>query len=262
MAVELEHLSYSSISTYHMCPRSWYFRYVEKVEVPTSTALVFGSAFHGVIEEMIQQRVNGKSIPLADVWGEAWNKQLERNPLINWDGETPESLYNEGTRILSTPDVTDMIGAISPAQDDEGLMIERKVMLHVPDVPVPVIGYVDIIEADGVPADFKTSSRGWNEGKVASELQPDFYLAALKLSEYGNFIPDDLRFRYYVFVKTKTPRVEMWETSRKWSDFIWLFLFVKETWRAIEAEAFPPNPTTWKCSEKWCEYWSMCRGKV
>ena len=50
----LDHLSYSSISTWLMCPRSWKYRYLDRVPVPTSPALMFGSAFHNTVEEYLR----------------------------------------------------------------------------------------------------------------------------------------------------------------------------------------------------------------
>lgn len=43
----VDYLSYSSVSTYLLCPKSWQFRYIDKVSVPTSPNLIFGSAVRG-----------------------------------------------------------------------------------------------------------------------------------------------------------------------------------------------------------------------
>src|SRR5262249_49767549 len=31
--------------------------------------------------------------------------------------------------------------------------------------------------------------------------------------------------------------------------------------KAINADAFPRNPTGWWCSPKWCGYWGRCMGR-
>ena len=77
-------------------------------------------------------------------------------------------------------------------------------------MPILVIGYIDLIEKDGVPIDFKTSNKSWSYSKAKNEIQPIFYLAALIQEEYEI----SLNFRHYVFVKNKTPKVQIWETSR------------------------------------------------
>ena len=60
-----EHLSYSSISTYLMCPKSWEYRYLIKPDAPTSANLIFGSAFHNAIEHALV-----KGVEPATMWNE------------------------------------------------------------------------------------------------------------------------------------------------------------------------------------------------
>jgi len=93
-------------------------------------------------------------------------------------------------------------------------------------------------------------------------MQPTFYLAALSQDDYPLVKDGDgaYLFRYYVFVKTKKPKVQIWETTRTVSDLFWLFGLIREVWHGIEAGVFPPNPETWKCSPRYCEYWGICRG--
>lgn len=255
----LNHLSYSSISTYLMCPRSWRFHYIERVEVPTATALVFGSAMHHTIEEHIKTHTATDRVPLVERWSWNWQAQLESNPQIAWGDDTPEGLSNEGVRILSDPDIAGLVDALQPLIDDK-VHIEDYVELRVPGVPISIIGYIDIIEADGVPGDFKTSSKSWNHDRAQGEMQPAFYLAALNQNGYS--LNPDLRFRHYIFVKTKTPKVQVIETQRTAGELLWLTKLIREVYEGINAQVFPPNPLTWKCSERWCEYWGMCRGKA
>ena len=252
--IVIDHLSYSSISTYLLCPRSWRYRYIDKVEAPVSPALVFGSAFHDALETYIKNR----ETPLAHHWTHAWSSQLEQRETISWDKE-PYTYEDLGTAMFSNADTVSVIDAIQPLRVNDYPVIEERVELKVPGVPVPVIGFVDIIEEDGVPGDFKTSARSWTQKRANDELQPTFYLAAL--NQLGFELNPDLMFRYYVFVKNaKKPQLQIWETQRTAADMFWMFGTVREVWQGIERHVFPPNPTTWKCSPKWCEYWDGCRG--
>ena len=115
-----------------------------------------------------------------------------------------------------------------------------------------------MVGADGVPCDFKTAARAWTQEQADKELQVLFYLAALNQAGYE--LNPDMKFRHYVFTKTKTPQAQVIESSRKVADLFWLFQIVSEVWRGIESETFPPNTSTWKCSPKWCEYYQLCRG--
>jgi len=246
----LEHLSYSSVNTYLMCPRSWRYRYVEKRPAPTSTSLIFGSAFHDTLEDFITR---DDSAPLEVIWSERWNAKIAEESDIAWDSDSPDKLEATGIKMFSDSDIVATIESLKPADPEN---VERFVELWVPGVPIPIVGYIDFITADGVPCDFKTASRKWAAGKAAEEMQPLFYLAAL--NQAGSSV---MHFRHYIFTKTKAPALQVFDTHRTIAEIVWLFEMIREVWQAIEAQVFMPNPGTWKCSEKWCEYWPMCRGK-
>jgi len=264
--VDIDHLSYSSISTYQMCPRSWRFHYLDKVPAPASGAIVFGNAVHGAIEEHIKTSFATDRVSLSDRWARNWQAQIARNAdngitYAEYKGESEESLNECGQTMLSDPDTIALVDALQPLVLEEQVQIERYVELQVPGVPIPIVGYIDLIEADGIPADFKTSGRSWDQDQADGELQPTFYLAAL--NQLGAPLIGDENgffFRHYVFVKTKKPQVQIWESYRTIGQMFWLFGLIKETWEAISAGAFPPNTTTFKCSPRYCEYWGICRG--
>jgi len=260
MSVQIEHLSYSSIQLFLTCPAAWRFRYVEKVPTMTSPALVFGSAWHDTVEAYTAARALGQEADLAALWQTHWHQTLENQKApVEWGAGTPEEHFNEGLRLLSAPEVTAALDEIRPKVDKEsGPIIEKRVELHVPGVPVPVIGYIDIITEDGVPGDFKTSARAWNAHKAAGELQPVFYLAAL--NQAGIPTPG-MKFRHYVVTKTKKPQFQVLETTHKPEALLFLYQMIAKVWKAIEAEAFPENPTTWKCQPQYCEFWEVCRGR-
>lgn len=251
----IDHLSYSSISSYLYCGRSWAFKYLDKIPTPTSPELVFGSAFHGTVEHFVSANYHVGN--LIDFWNENWNKQIE-SQTVDFGTDTPETFCNEGIRILSNPAIQQGILSIKPGIDEAGVKIERKVELHVPGVPIPIVGYIDIITDDGTPCDFKTSKTSWTVDKALNETQPLFYLAAL--NQAGIATPG-WRFRHFIFVKTKTPQFQAIEHVHNPGQLFWLFEMIKRVWQAIEGEHFPMNPTGWKCSPNYCEYWGLCRGK-
>lgn len=249
---ELQHLSYSSISLYLSCARSWRFKYIEGVPTYSTPELAFGSAIHGAIEGYLSQTERIKQP--VDFWSAAWSKATEGIQNIFWDADTPEHHYNEGIRILTHADVHTGITSIQLG----GGGVEEKVSLRVPGVPIPVIGYIDIQTADGVPGDIKTSSKSWNQERAESEVQSLFYLAAL--NQANRTVPG-WRFRYYVITKLKTPKFDVFEIRHEPAEIFWLFNMIANVWRGIEREVFPENPTSWRCSAKFCDFWSRCRGR-
>lgn len=244
----VEHLSFSSITTYLSCPRAWKFKYIEKQPKKTSSALAFGSAFHASVEKWITRSDESKTI--LNLWSEAWAEQSKTVTLD--EGDTYESLQNEGIRMFSSSKVMYEINAIQAPQ-----AIELPVRLTVPGVPVPVIGYIDIVTADGTAGDIKTSKSKWPEDKAKNSLQPLFYLAAMQQMK----IPTSMKFRHYVFIKTKEPNTQVIETEFKSSQILFLFSLIQNVWKSIEAEAFHESPDGWMCSETYCDFWKLCRGK-
>lgn len=258
----IRHLSYSSINTYMLCARSWFYRYVEKPEVPVAAALPFGSAIHKAVQTYITTKIlhPGEVQPLRELWSTCWQDALaERKQEIDWD--KPKSHYTLlGDKMLRTPSITNAIDAIQPlalAADDD--LVEHRIEFTVPGVPVPIIGYIDVIVTDGIPVDFKTAGRKWASGKEHTESQPNFYLAALNHAGFDDN-PDN-KFRYYILTKTKSPICQVLETSRTWEQLLWTFQTIRQVWDAISAGSFSPNVSGWKCSEKFCSYWNLCRGK-
>jgi hypothetical protein len=248
----IDHLSYSSITTFLECGENWRRKYILKEATQPTPALVFGSAFHGAVEAAVTP---GNTISLNDLWNTNWNKQIEQP--VFWGADTPEQHCNEGLRLLSHKTVTDAISSIKVGTDEQGPKIERKVELHVPGVPVPVIGYIDLILEDGTPADLKTSKMSWSEAKASDSLQGLFYLAAL--NQAG--VDINWKFQHCIFVKTKEPKVQILENTHKPAELFFLFEIVKRVWKSIETENFPINPTGWMCDPKYCDFYSNCRGK-
>jgi hypothetical protein len=254
----IEHLSYSSISSYLLCPRAWFLHYIQKVQTPTATALVFGSAFHNTIEQYLTNVAQGNMAESpAELWGAKWTAQIEREPNVAWELETPEGLRDEGARLLASKPIAEGIQRVA-ANFDDPEKLEKRVNLQVPGVPVPIIGYIDVITADGIPGDFKTSARAWTQDKADEQQQSLFYLAALNQAGYPT--PGWL-FRHYVAVKTQRPQWQVFEHRHNPAQLMWLFDTIQHVWKGIEAGSFPCRCDSWKCSPKYCEHFSMCRGK-
>ncbi len=253
----LDHLSYSSVSSYLLCPRSWRYHYIDKIEVPTAAALVFGSAFHDAVERYVGDKVIPASTGPEAFFAQAWRQQLERDQQIEWGTDKPDDLLADGERILKAPKIRELLDDLRQKVGPEPV-VEKRVELQVPGVPIPIIGYIDVITADGVPGDFKTSAYAWTQDKAEGETQSLFYLAAL--NQAGIEVPGNL-FRHYVFTKNSRPTAQTFEHRHSPGEVFWLFELIQQVWRGIEAEVFPSNPTGWKCGPKYCDFWGLCRGR-
>jgi putative RecB family exonuclease len=253
----VKHLSYSSMQLFSDCSEAWRRRYVEKLPEPTSPALVFGSAIHAAIQEMVRASVFGQAHDPMDHWRREWNGVLEREDVV-WGADRPEELGLLGLSIIQHSDVKTLALGLEPLVIGDQLAIEHKIELRVPDVPVPVIGFIDLIDASGVPYDFKTAGRMWPADRADKELQASFYLAALR--QAGRTDNPGNLFRYVVISKTRTPQVRVFETRRSARDFLGLIPYVQGIWRAIEREAYTLNPSSWRCNARYCCHFHECWG--
>lgn len=254
----ISHLSYSSISTFLTCARSWYFQYIERRKSPTSGTLLFGRVFHDAIEDYVMVTRGWERMPPITTWPSLWTNKVAEEAGINWGDESESGLLEIGKRMLSTPEVIDMLNGIQPLVEGTKAVVEKRVSLTVPGVSIPIIGYIDIIEVDGIPCDLKTSAHEWSSDKANLEMQPLFYLAALNQEGY-KYNPEQ-RFRHYIFTKDDPATAQVFEIPHTVSEMLWLFGQITETWRAIQTEIYPPNTTSWKCSPQYCQFWSICRG--
>jgi len=260
---DISRLSYSSTSAYLTCGRWWKFRYVERIPVLTAVRLIFGRVLHDTIEAYIRSAAEGRDgPPLTGIWEREWTRSLEQEGgNIDWGDDNSEDLCATGLHVLQTPEVVETIAGLTPLVSPYGhIYVEEWVSMKVPGVPVPVIGRIDIITDDGVPGDFKSTSRPWSDEQAMAELQPLFYLSALR--QRGLPYNEEMRFRHYVFTTSEQPTAQVIETQRHPDELPFLFEMIREVWQGISAGVFVPNPGAWKCSPKYCEYWAMCRGKV
>lgn len=247
------------MALYLSCQRAWRFKYLDRRTAPATPSLVLGKAFHDAVESQLVLIQGGeKHDHLTWIWRTAWLRAMEQGA-TDWQDETPEAVYNDGLRLYTAPASQELIRLLRPqVLPDGGLAIEQRIELRVPGVPIPVIGFIDLITDDGIPGDFKTASRAWTYDQAEKELQPLVYLAAL--NQAGRIVPE-LRFRHYVFVKTKEPRVQVIETVHRPAELFFLMETIRDVWRGIEGAYFPLNPTSWRCNSRSCAYWADCRGR-
>ncbi len=257
----IEHLSYSSISTYQICGKAWKYRYIDKVLTLKSPTLLLGSAVHEAVEELVRQQslgISTEDFSPARYAEQTLIAKLEQEE-IAWGDSSKEELFEGARRLLVPGVILDGVKSIRAKIDENGEpLIEKRVELHVPGIDIPIIGYIDIILDDGTPADFKTSSKTWTQQRTEDEKQPLFYLAAMGQES----IPVNWKFKHFVMVKTKAPKWQVLEHSHEPKELFSLFMIIQEVWTNICKGVFmPAAPGSWKCSAKWCEFYDICKGR-
>lgn len=262
------YLSPSAIKLYALCPRAYYYRYVDKKEETISSRQVIGKSFHTVLHKNNTEKIKtGSDLPLNDLidaWRDEWREKGTRIDI--WQ----ESISSEETFIQGTLHLQKFrqhyAGKYLPT------FAEKRVTGMLGDVPV--LGYVDmkgdrltaskglfLREEDGetslhprflkVPTivDYKVSRRAVKETDLTKDVQMIVYSTLLKTPNV----------EHITFVKTKEPKVQRIKTQIVPDQVNRVSGFVRSVRDAIVQGSFPfCDPQSWKCSPHYCGYWNVC----
>jgi hypothetical protein len=180
----LRHLSASSIGMLMRCPRQFQHRYLRGEKERPGEAIVLGSMFHETLEWNYATKIASHvDQPLADavqyLHDVAIPKVIEESggtDYIAWD-DKPETCISDAERVTSAY-YRHVVPRIQPTAT------EQKFTIEVPGVEVPVIGYIDVQEAERT-LDTKTGRQAARKVKPSWQLQGRMYAFATgKPTEY------------------------------------------------------------------------------
>jgi len=253
------HVSFSAISSYLRCPRSYEARYVRRVPPATRAAsLAFGTAIHEALAIFYAALRDGRPEPayedLVRVFDVAWRRQLaERPPVLFDERDTADSLAAAGAALLACF----LAQAPRPAAV-LGVEVPFSVEVVDPDtgevLPERLVGAFDAVVrgADGRCRilEHKTGARRWTEDRLAYDLQPSAYTLAAPELGFG-----DAAVTIQLLLKTKAPAFETYAVARTEQDRCDLRRVVCGVLAAIRAGAFYPV-RDWPCRS--CPYAGPC----
>jgi len=251
-------LSFSQINLYLKCPMAFYFRYVERIKIPPSSALTLGSSFHKAMqygfEEKIEKKRYPKSSLIKEVFSDTfdklkneteWKKEEKPGKLKDEGIMTTGIYYNNNAKKMK-PKVVETRFEVEAENKDEEM---RYNIILIPD----------LITEDEMIVDFKSKRR--SPGQKAGL---DTYLQLLLYSlgyikEYGKK-PKLLRTDYIIF--KKDPAIITYKKKPSNDDYNNLLNTIDNVAKAIENEIFYINPNCSFCSPDYCGYWKFCmKGK-
>ena len=184
LADHLKHLSASSIGMLYRCPRQFQHRYLRGEKERPGGNLVIGSIFHSTLEWNYRQKIDShRDEPIGDAVqylnDVAVPTVLEESggvDEVKWDTNF-EDARSDSERITSAYYRT-VVPRIQPIETEARFSIE------IPGVAVPVIGYLDTVEAERV-VDTKTGKQASRKVKPSWQLQGRLYsFATQKPTEY------------------------------------------------------------------------------
>ena len=255
-----DHISFSQVNTYLICPLRYRFQYIDREEWQFKpAALTLGSAIHAAIEKYYTNHLESKRTSLTDLQ-DIFDTRLYQDcaevEMKFKTGKDPVEIQQQGHAMLDC-----FLENVTPG---DVLGVEEKFTLNVVDgetgetLDVPLVGRVDLIERteDGniVFVDYKTASTRYSEDSVQRNLQLTAYSLWAR-EAYSTEKNEVIHLRFDVLLKNKTPLHLKYQTQRTYQDaqrFVRMLLMISE---AIREEHFYPNPG-WQCAD--CPFKVAC----
>ena len=239
------------------CPKQYEFRYMKKLKIPPKGIMVQGSAYHGALKEnflhKIKTQENLKVKDLLDAYDDSWLQRLKGQLGdkeddnydiidIDWEDKDPGKLKDDGALLLQlyhkniAPNIVPRF-VEQRAEDD----IQRG---------IKYVGYPDL-ETDSEIIDHKVKSMSLNQEMAEKDSQVLSYC----------FLRKKFNFAFHVAIKKRVPEIQIVKVHKTIKDINWWIDMVRQIIAQINTGIAPPNNTGWWCSEKFCGYWKLCKGK-
>jgi CRISPR/Cas system-associated exonuclease Cas4 (RecB family) len=242
------YLSLSAARMYLRCPKQFEFRYVDGVKSPPAVALSEGKAHHSALQLDNEHRIK-KSKPVSlSVMLENFEASFEDEAkgIEDWEGESKKSVILRGRDLLTT--------YAARSSWLQPIAAEKRFEVEIGPDKVPMLGFMDVVDATSV-MDYKVVGRAKSESDAKQDLQLALYA---QVAERKNVA-------FVSLVKTATDpakQVQVAKAKLTKSDVEWSTQVISSVARAIKAGAFPlTEPGNWGCSERFCGFWHLCRGK-
>ncbi|MGQ0644407.1 MAG: RecB family exonuclease [Elusimicrobiota bacterium] len=253
--------SYSKVSTFYFCPKKYEYRYVREMPAPAKPELAFGVALHAALEANFRQKIETRrDLPLAEVMA-VFRRELEEGLLKVPDDQLRGPAEFHYLRAMGEHFVELFMRDRAP-----GLQPAPRGVECFFRIPLPgghqITGKFDLMDAQGVMHDFKTSSKPY-DARSADKTQLVIYAWACE-KLFGR-PPTGLCFDVFVKGDGADGRVALQEPILFPVPAPWEMAQVAQNLsRRIEKimdvqrlDAFPWAFEPLRC--RWCEYLEPCR---
>lgn len=252
-------LHQSEVKMYLKCGLQWEFRYERGIIVPPSAALTVGRAADTAINHNLSQKIDSgvdvSESEVVDACATAFEKEAAET---EWKSD--EDPGEEKDAAIEC--VKAYHSQIAPKVQPE--TVQEKFVLQT-DAGYNLGGTMDIVDKNGKVRDSKTSKEKYKPSAVFRAIQPamyDFAYEALRGKPSSGFAFDVMVKPRVLKTKYVPAETQIIESKVTEDDRAWLFKTIERVHRGIRAGvAIPADENSWVCSEKWCGYWSMCKGK-
>lgn len=249
----IDHLSASQINLYLQCSLKYRYQYIDLIPRPfKSSGLAFGSVMHSALEWLHKEKLKGNGVTLDrlyKIFESDWFSLKVESEIFYKDGEDEMKLLVMGKELLGLyfdSPVNGVMGAEVPFH------LPLKNITTGEELGVRFEGIIDLIEADDVIVEFKTSGRSIDPQSLDDYIQLTAYAYAYRLL----FGKEPSKIKIFNFIKARTPRMAILETTREKKDYERLYYLAQKVLEGIMAGYFFPR-TSYLCKD--CEYSGLCK---
>ncbi len=263
MPPEVKHLSPSKIQTaVEKCMLRMKFELELReagIPLPSTWFMLGGRAVHKDIEWGLNEVISGRKLPsgtdMTDRFGEFFDREVARekqnkNPIQEDTNETPEKVQNECRELM--PIVRAFLLNLKPKHVE----YTAKPVVENDGDPFIIWMVMDYIDQSNGILDWKLKVDKVAENAKKRDLQMDAY-GWWAMQEYG---VSYARVSKIFLIRGKHPRIERQDYDIQPHHGEFFIEAAKSVWAATRKGIYVPNTSSFWCSERFCPFWSTCRG--
>jgi len=243
---EPEHISVTQLKMYLRCPLQYFFRYGCDLKIPPTGDMTLGRTIHQTLGDNYRQKLESRrDLPISDVtdiFSDYWEREIQET--VFRPDEKPGELKDQGVELL-TAYHENIAPAVQPVE------VEREFLIDTGVTELPLKGYIDLIDEQGIIIDHKTSKRSYPPNSAEKDLQLTAYALAYR-TLYGE---NESGVRLDVMVRNKQPKIQQLSGQRTIEDIKRFLRIARQVERGIKNEVYYPNEG-YMCNI--CGYYDMC----
>lgn len=186
-ALPIERLSATSLATFASCPEQWRRKYLLKQPEKSFGARFIGSVDHQANARLMDAKMHGQELDIEAIYRETWNAVLEKDGEPDWKDDDPVTMFERGVRMAKLYQET---------VDVKPVAIESRFDVTVPGVAVPIVGYIDVCEADKI-RERKTTDKMMRKPKAKWRFQGLVYQYAAGLPVQWDIVTRQVTCKIY-----------------------------------------------------------------
>lgn len=249
--------SHSRLGTFEICPRQYWFAYIEKPEIerPATVEAFLGSRVHEALEHLYFRLLNGRLLNLEELleryealWEKAWSDDVR---IVKAD------LTADDYRAVGRQCLRDYYARHHPFDGDRTLVLENLILFNLDaEGRYKIRGFIDRLarERDGRYAihDYKTSGHLPTQDQADADRQLALYQIGVQ-GMWDDVQEVDLVWHYLRFDAELRSRRTSEQLAALKAGCIALIDDIEA--RGEDEESFPTNRSN-LCD--WCDYQELC----